>query len=104
MQKLFEAEYESNHIKVRNTWFNGEQLYVNDELQDENLGLAFRSTLYGRIKTSEKLKVIKVTLGGNIKMNCNIFVDHEKIDDYIVKSHRRYIQCYLLLSYTYYQY
>ena len=51
MQKLFEAEYEGNYIKVRNTWFNGEQLYVNDELQDENLGLAFRSTLYGQIKT-----------------------------------------------------
>lgn len=85
MEKMFEAEYEGNYIKVRNTWFNGEQLYVNDELQDENLGLAFRSTLYGQIKTWEKPKVIKVKLGGTFRMNCNIFVDHEPLDVYLVK-------------------
>jgi len=32
--------HDGHHIKVLNSWFTGEKLYVNGQLQDENLGLA----------------------------------------------------------------
>ncbi|MCM3576337.1 hypothetical protein M3172_24530 [Mesobacillus subterraneus] len=81
MKKVFEITYEGHHILVENTWFNGEKLFVDGELQDQNLGFAFdRATLYGVIKNNEGAnQKIKVSLGGAITVGCRIFVDHELI-------------------------
>lgn len=81
MKKVFEVTYKGHHILVENSWFNGEKLFVDGELQDQNLGLAFdRATLYGVIKNNEGAKQrIKVSLGGAITVGCRIFVDHELI-------------------------
>lgn len=86
MGKVFEATYESQTIRVENSWFKGEKLYVNNELQDENLGLALRATLNGKLKLyNDEIKSIKVSMGGSFKINCKIFVDHELIPVSIIK-------------------
>ena len=79
MKKTFEVTYNGNHIEVVNTWFGGEKLYVNGQLQDENLGLGLRGILNGELKNTEDRKKIKVALGGTFKINCRIFVDNELI-------------------------
>jgi hypothetical protein len=81
MKKVFEVTYKGRHIQVENTWFNGEKLYVDGKLQDQNLGFAFdRATLNGVIKSHEGANQhIKVSLGGAITVKCRIFVDNELI-------------------------
>ncbi|WP_416150712.1 hypothetical protein ACM26V_07025 [Salipaludibacillus sp. HK11] len=80
MKKVFEVTYKGHHILVENRWFSGEKLYVNGRLQDENLGLSFRGTLTGVINPDNgKSMHIKVTMGGNVRINCRIFVDNELI-------------------------
>lgn len=78
MKKVFKVTYEGHQIQVVNTWFNGEKLYIDGKLQDENLGLGItRATLTGFLKSSNDFtKNIKVSLGGSFTINCRIFVDN----------------------------
>ena len=71
--------HDGHHIQVVNSWFTGEKLYVNGQLQDENLGLAVRAVLNGELKSNDIRKSIKVTLGGFFKINCRIFVENSLI-------------------------
>lgn len=73
--KRWEANYRGHHITVINEW-SGERLYVNGELQDEQIGPAGRSRLWGKLSTGEE---IKVSLGGNLQIHCRIFVDHRLV-------------------------
>ena len=77
MKKTFEVMYDGHQIQVENNWFTGERLYVDGQLQDENLGL--RGKLYGELKSKEGSKLIKVALGGTFKINCRIFVENTLI-------------------------
>lgn len=74
MQK-WEINYCGNTIEVENTTF-GEKLYVNGELQDEQIGINFRSRLWGQLKTGEQ---IKVSIGGVFKIHCRIFINNELV-------------------------
>ena len=77
MKKVFDVTYEGHHIQVVNTWFNGEKLYIDGKLQDENLGIALRGTLEGVLKENNKItKDIKVSLGGIFTIKCKIFVNN----------------------------
>lgn len=77
MKKVFDVTYEGHHIHVVNTWFNGEKLYIDGKLQDENLGIALRATLRGILKKNDQItKNIKVSLGGIFTIKCKIFVDN----------------------------
>nr|WP_312576239.1 hypothetical protein [Sedimentibacter sp.] len=68
----WKTKYDENIIVVENS-IRGERLYVNGELQDEQMGIfAFRSRLWGHLKTGE---TIKVSIGSNIKMHCRIFIN-----------------------------
>ncbi len=79
MKKTFEVMFNDHHIQVENNWFTGEKLYVDGQLQDENLGLGIRGILNGELKDIEDKKSIKVALGGFFKINCRIFVGHNLI-------------------------
>lgn len=80
MKSIWTANYDKNEIKIENTWFNGERLFVNGKLQDEKFSLC-SSYLTGHLQTSnDKKKIIKVNLGGYFKINCRLFVDDEKIE------------------------
>lgn len=79
MKKVFETTYNGRHIMVENRWFEGEKLFVDGELQDENLGISFRATLNGRLKSVDGDKNIKVTLGGFFTVQCKVFVENELV-------------------------
>lgn len=79
MKKTFEITHGGRHILVENRWFEGEKLFVDGELQDENLGLRFSGNLNGKLKQTESIKNIKVTLGGFFAIQCKIFVDNELV-------------------------
>ncbi len=79
MKKTFEVMYNNHHIQVENRWFTGEKLYVDGQLQDENVGLGIRGILNGELKSSEGKQSIKVSLGGFFKVNCRIFVENNLI-------------------------
>jgi hypothetical protein len=69
--------FEGHTIVVENSWFSGERLLVDGILQDEQIGLAFRSRLWGSIKISNsETKRIKVSLGTpSLSVECRIFID-----------------------------
>ncbi|MBE4909137.1 hypothetical protein IMZ08_13800 [Bacillus luteolus] len=78
MKKEFNVTYDGHHIQVINTWFNGEKLYVDGKLQDQNLGLGLsRASLTGTLRSSnDVIKNIKVRIGGNFSIQCRIFIDN----------------------------
>ena len=68
MKSIWTATYENNTIKIINTWFSGEQLFVNDLLQDKNAGF-FSSHLTGHlINTKNEKEPIKANLFGWFKI------------------------------------
>lgn len=82
VKKVFEVTHDGHHIRVENSWFGGEKLYVDGKLQDENIGIAIRATLNGQIKNANgESKKIKVAIGGgaNLKISCKIFVDNQLV-------------------------
>lgn len=79
MKKTFDITHEGRHILVENRWFEGEKLFVDGELQDENLGLSFRGVLNGRLKSGDGMKNIKVTVGGFFAIHCKVFIENELI-------------------------
>ena len=74
MKKQWVYKYGQNTILVENTWFNGERLFVNGELQHENNGWEFNAILWGRLDSGEE---IKVSLGGNFSIKCSLFIDNK---------------------------
>jgi hypothetical protein len=80
MKSIWIASYENNEVKVENTWFNGERLYVNGILQDERFGF-FSSNLTGHIMNSRNEKeAIKVNLGGCWRIDCRLFINDNKVE------------------------
>ncbi len=76
--KTFQTSYKGHQIRVENGWF-GERLLVDNEVQDEQRGLAFRSRLWGWIRNgNEAAESIKVELYGWITTNCRISI-HDKL-------------------------
>jgi hypothetical protein len=45
MKSEWIAKYEETTIKITNSWFSGEKLYLNDELQDEQLNFITPSNM-----------------------------------------------------------
>lgn len=81
MKSEWTANYEGNEIKVTNSWFNGERLFINNELQDEQLSFITPSNLTGSLiaKNGEKLN-IKTNISGFFTVSCRLFIDNKKIE------------------------
>ena len=80
MKSIWTTNYENNEIKIENTWFNGERLYVNGILQDRKTSL-FSSNLTGHlINGKDQRENIKVSLFGYFKINYKLFIDDNKIE------------------------
>ena len=73
MSRKWGYKYNQNTIIVKNT-INSETLSVNGELQDKKTGIAFRSELTGKLPSREEIKVV---LGGNLTIQCSLFVDNK---------------------------
>lgn len=78
--KKWEVDYKGYKIRVENSWSKGESLYVDSKLQDQKIGFALRSRLYGGIKFNDNTKeYIKVSMGGWFSIQCRIFVDNKLV-------------------------
>ncbi len=79
MKSIWVAQIENNEIRIENSWFNGEKMYVNDQLQDQQVNV-FGATLFGSLKNvSGKELPIRANLGGFFRINCHLFVDNQKV-------------------------
>lgn len=76
-----DCKYEETDIIITNNWFNGEKLYVNNELQDEQLNFVTPSNLTGNLinKKGEKLN-IKTNISGFFTVSCRLFIDNKKVE------------------------
>ena len=79
MRSIWIANYEENEIRIENSWFRGEKLFVNNKLQDEKLSL-FSSNLTGNLILKGDKKPIKVNLSGWFTVGCRLFIDDEKVE------------------------
>jgi hypothetical protein len=79
MRSVWKAIYQGHEIIIENSWFNGERLFVDNELQDETFNMA-SARLTGVIKNKEGGRIpIKANLGGVFQVNCFLFVDNKKV-------------------------
>ncbi len=77
--KSWKFEYEGSTVEVQNGW-GGEKLFVNNQLQDEQIGMASRSRLYGElVGASGERKQIKVSLGGGFSITCIVFINNKEV-------------------------
>lgn len=79
MKSEWIAKYEENEIKITNSWISGEKLYVNNELQDEQLSF-LSSRMTGNLinKNGEKVD-IKTNISGFFTVGCRLFIDNKKV-------------------------
>lgn len=49
MKSEWIADFEENKILISNSWFSGEKLFVNDELQDEQISFLPSCNLTGEL-------------------------------------------------------
>ena len=81
MKSEWIANYEGNEIKVTNNWTSGEKLFVNNELQDEQLNFLTTSNLTGSLTDKNGIKMgIKTNLSGFFRVSCRLFVDNKKVE------------------------
>jgi hypothetical protein len=75
IMKTWSITHEGHRIEIRNSYFS-EELLVDGELQDSQVGLAYRSRLYGRIRNQDGQDLqVKVSIGGVFSMECRIYID-----------------------------
>ena len=79
----FKLTYKGNKILIRNDGPQGESLYVNGDLQDQNFS-AHNGHLIGHIFDEEnKKEVIEVIMGGRETQDCMIYADGRLIHTHI---------------------
>lgn len=85
----FELTYKGNRILIRNDGPEGESLYVNGVLQDQNFN-AYNGHLIGHIFDENNAKeVIEVMLGGLSTADCMVYANGELIHSQI--SHGEFV-------------
>ena len=81
MKTTWKGTYLGNSIEVQNTWFKGEKLFINGNLQDFDKNGFGKSALNGIIKTSEEKMFVRVKLIAQaFSVACYVFVDDQQVD------------------------
>ncbi|SFF33668.1 hypothetical protein [Flavobacterium xueshanense] len=81
MKSEWIAKYEETVIKITTNWFSGEKLYVNNELQDEQINFITPSNLSGNLINKEGQKLdIKTNTSGFFTVSCRLFIDNKKVE------------------------
>lgn len=82
MKSIWTTNFESNTIMVENTWFSGEKLYVNGQLQDFQKNYFSSPVLTGHVKSNEGEKLaIKANLVVNtFSIDCLLFIDDKQVE------------------------
>ena len=78
--KTWKFEHEGATIEVINS-ASGEKLSVNGQLQDEQIGYAARSRLYGHLLSPNgERRNLKVSIGAEfLTIRCIVFLDDKEI-------------------------
>lgn len=80
MKKIWNAIYGQNEITIRNSWFEGEELLVNNQLQDKSLNILTPSKLTGHLLENGEKKYIKANIySGIFSVQCNLFIDDKPL-------------------------
>jgi hypothetical protein len=80
MKSEWIAKYDENVIKVTNSWFSGEKLFVNIELQDEKLSFN-TPNMTGSLIDKNGMKLnIKTNVSGFFTTSCRLFIDNKKVE------------------------
>jgi hypothetical protein len=75
-----DSQYDENVIKVTNSWFSGEKLIVNNELQDEQLSFN-TPNMTGSLIDKNGMKLnIKTNVSGFFTTSCRLFIDNKKVE------------------------
>lgn len=86
MKSIFKALYNNQEIRVENSWFGGEKLFVNNELQDETVNYYTPARLTGHIiENGNKLPIKANLYSSGISIKCSLFIDDKKIKTHKVK-------------------
>lgn len=81
MKSKWIANYQNTEIIITNNWFTGEKLFVNGELQDEQLNFITPSKMTGNLMNENGIKVpIKANISGFFTVSCRLFVDDKKLE------------------------
>ncbi len=77
--KTFLTNYKGHQVRVENS-FGVERLIVDGEIQDEQIGFAMRSRLWGKLRNADgTAESIKVSLCGWLGITCRIFIDDKLV-------------------------
>ena len=78
--KTWKSKYEGATIEIINS-ATGEKLIVDGQLQDEQIGYAARSRLYGHLRLSNgERRSLKVSIGAEfLILHCIVFLDDKEI-------------------------
>ena len=86
MRSILKAIYNNQEIRVENSWFGGEKLFVNNELQDETVNYYTPARLTGHIiENGNKLPIKANLYSSGIGVKCSLFIDDKKIKTHKVK-------------------
>lgn len=79
MKTIWETTYQGTEIRVENSWFGGEKLFVNNRLQDHTISVS-GTKLTGVMQSSGRQIDIKVNLCGLWTIRPYLFVNHEYVE------------------------
>lgn len=80
MESIWTANYAGNEIKITNQWFGGEQLFVNNLLQDKKVNIVSSKLTGHIINANGEKELIKVSLFGWRKIRCLLFVNDKQVE------------------------
>lgn len=81
MKTVWRGNYLENSIEVHNTWFKGESLFINGDLQDFDKNGFGKSKLEGIIKKSGEKIFVRVKLFSQaFSIGCYVFADDQQIE------------------------
>ncbi|MDC8024997.1 hypothetical protein NBY09_02220 [Elizabethkingia anophelis] len=103
MKSIWKAIYGNSEIRIENTWFNGEKLYVNDVLQDEQINwFPNNIRLTGHlIQNGEKIPIKANLYSSLCLIECSLFIMMKKLKHikYNKKCFRNYGSIMYILLY-----
>ncbi len=80
MKSIWITTYAGNEIRIENSWFGGEKLYVNNKLQDRQINF-FTASLTGHLFDKNEKKPIKAHIFSEyLSIKCNLFVDDNLVE------------------------
>ena len=81
MKSEWIAKYEETNIKITNHWFSGKKLYINSELQNEQLNFITPTNWSGYLNYKQGQKLDnKTNISAFLTVSCRLFIDNKKVE------------------------